>query len=140
MRILHIAPSIDDREAEALAHYRASQERIQAQEVEPSSPRRPAPRRDTSAETDHVGQPMPRGSRLPERENAAVPTLVRYTVQRGDTLRGIADWFYGDRSHWRTIYAANGSTIRDPQAIEAGLVLRIPVLNISRQEGGKPLA
>lgn len=93
-----------------------------------------------SAEHDHIGQPIPRGSRLPDRENAAAPTLVRYTVQRGDTLRGIADWFYGDRSHWRTLYAANRSTIHDPQAIEAGLVLRVPVLKIPQQEGNKPLA
>lgn len=140
MRILRIGANIDEREAEALAHYRASQQRLQAQEATPSSPRRPTQPRDASAAGDHVGRPMPRSSRLPDRENAAAPTLVRYTVQRGDTLRGIADWFYGDRSHWRTLYAANRSTIRDPQAIEAGLVLRIPVLNIPRQDGGKPLA
>ncbi len=140
MRIIRIGGDIDDREAEALAHYRAAQQQVQAQETAPTSSRRPAPSREASAESDHVGWPVPRGSRLPDRENAAELTLVRYTVQRGDTLRGIADWFYGDRSHWRTIYDANGSTIRDPQAIDAGLVLRIPVLNIPRQDGSKQLA
>lgn len=30
MRILHIGANIDDREAEALAHYRASQQRLKA--------------------------------------------------------------------------------------------------------------
>ena len=51
---------------------------------------------------------------------------VSYTVQQGDTLSGIAEWFYGDRSGRRDIYAANRSTIRDPQSLEAGTVLKIP--------------
>ena len=51
---------------------------------------------------------------------------VSYTVQPGDTLSGIAEWFYGDRSRRRDIYAANRSTISDPQSLEAGTVLKIP--------------
>ena len=98
-----IHSNIDDREAEALAHYHASQQ--QAQE-------RPEPTRQREAVTS-----------------------VTYAVHRGDTLRGIAEWFYGDPSRWREIYAANRSTLRDPQEIEAGMVLRIP-----RQGGSKPLA
>jgi nucleoid-associated protein YgaU len=136
MRILRIGADIDDREAEALAHYRASQQQVQTQETAAPSPRRSERRREASAEHDHVGRPMPRGSRLPDRESAdAAPTSVTYTVQRGDTLRGIAEWFYGDRSRWLIIYAANRSTIRDPLAIEPGMELLIP-----RQSGGKPLA
>jgi nucleoid-associated protein YgaU len=132
--------TLDVKEAEALAHYRAAQQAMQAPKNDGPSPHPSDGPIQTSTERDVVGRPMPRGSRLPDRDNAAEPTLVRYTVQRGDTLRGIADWFYGDRSHWRTIYEANGSTIRDPQAIDAGLVLRIPVLNIPRRDGSKQLA
>ncbi len=136
MRILHIGANIDDREAEALAHYRASQQRIQAQEATPSSPRRPAPRREASAETEHVGRPVPRGSRLPERERRdPTPTSVTYTVQRGDNLHGIAEWFYGDPGRWLLIYAANRSQIDDPLAVPPGTELIIP-----RQGGRKPLA
>ena len=92
-----IRSNIDDREAAALAAYRASQQQAQT---------RQEPR-----------QTEPSGS-------------VSYTVQPGDTLSGIAEWFYGDRSRRRDIYAANRSTIRDPQSLEAGTVLRIP------REGG----
>ena len=143
MRLIH--SDIDQREAAALAHYRAAQQQqkqqqqqqqTQVQQVAPPSPRQPAPRREASAERDHVGRPMPRGSRLPERESRdAAPTWVTYTVQQGDTLRGIADWFYGDRSRWLAIFAANRSAIPDPLALEAGTELIIP-----RQGRSKPLA
>jgi hypothetical protein len=49
-----------------------------------------------------------------------------YTVQRGDTLSGIAHWFYGDSSEWLKIYAANRETIRDPDNLLPGQVLRVP--------------
>ena len=136
MRILHIGASIDDREAEALARYRDSQQRVQTQETAPPPPRRPASRREVSAETDHVGRPLPRGSRLPERKSAdTTNTSISYTVQRGDNLHGIAEWFYGDPGRWLVIYAANRSTISDPLAIEPGTELIIP-----RKGGSKPLA
>ncbi|HEV8241629.1 MAG TPA: LysM peptidoglycan-binding domain-containing protein [Thermoanaerobaculia bacterium] len=134
-----IPSNLDDREAAALAHYRASQQQIQTQtqEAAPTSPpRRRAPSREASPQRDHVGQPLPRGSRLPEpARRDASSTAVTYTVQRGDTLRGIADWFYGDRSLWLAIFAANRSTISDPLALEPGTELTIP-----RQQRGQPLA
>ena len=136
MNILHIGASIEEREAEALAHYRASQQRMQTQEAAPSSPRRPAPRREASAEGDHVGRPVAAGSRLPEREHRdTAPTSVTYTVQRGDNLHGIAEWFYGDPGRWLLIYAANRSQIDDPLAVAPGTELIIP-----RQSRSKPLA
>lgn len=104
-----IRNNIDEKEAAALAHYHASQQQAQAPQ-EPTRQREPMRQRE------------PGGS-------------VSYTVQPGDTLRGIAEWFYGDRSCARAIHAANRSTIRDPQSLEAGTVLRIP-----RDGGGKPLA
>ena len=99
-----IRSNIDDKEAAALAHYHASQQQVQAPQ-EPMRQREPLRQREASSS-------------------------VSYTVQPGDTLSGIAEWFYGDRSRRRDIYAANRSTIRDPQSLEAGTVLRIP------REGG----
>ena len=99
-----IRSNIDDREAEALARYHALQQQTQA----PQESARP---RESSRQPESSGS-------------------VSYTVQPGDTLSGIAEWFYGDRSRRRDIYAANRSTIRDPQSLEAGTVLKIP------REGG----
>jgi nucleoid-associated protein YgaU len=89
-----------------------------------------------SAQRDYAGQPLVPGSRLPDRQGSdAERAPVAYTVQRGDTLRGIADWFYGDRDRSQALYAANRSTIGDPGDLEPGTILRIP-----REGGAKPLA
>jgi nucleoid-associated protein YgaU len=99
-----------------------------------SSPSSAAPSPAPSAQRDHVGQALPRGSRLTDLQSSSSEPIT-YTVQRGDTLRGIADWFYGDRSLSQEIYAANRSTISDPEQLEPGTMLRIP-----RHGGPTPLA
>ena len=138
MRLIH--SDIDEREAAALAHYHAAQQQQKQQQTQVQqatttpSTRRPAPRREAAPVHDHVGRPMPRGSRLPERQTRdAGPTWVTYTVQQGDTLRGIADWFYGDRSRWLAIFAANRSAVPDPLALQPGTELIIP-RNRGRQQ------
>ena len=111
MRFIRI-DNLDAREAEALAQYRASQQASQ--------------------------QPVPAtgAARPPSRDvTATEPAAVSYTVQRGDTLRGIAEWFYGDPDHWRIIHAANRPALRDRQALEEGMTLTIP-----RQGDSKTLA
>jgi nucleoid-associated protein YgaU len=55
-----------------------------------------------------------------------------YTVQKGDTLRSIAQLAYGDDSRpaWEGIYNENREVIRtDPYRIQPGQVLSIPPLN-----------
>jgi LysM repeat protein len=49
-----------------------------------------------------------------------------YTVQPGDTLRGIALRFYGDAEQYSLIQAANN--IQNPNMIAVGMVLQIPDL------------
>lgn len=49
----------------------------------------------------------------------------RYTVKKGDTLRKLADRFYGSPGKWQLIAKANG--IKKPgAALKPGRVLRIP--------------
>jgi nucleoid-associated protein YgaU len=52
--------------------------------------------------------------------------MVQYTVVAGDTLRRIAQRFYGDESQWPRIFEANRDQISDPDQISVGWVLRIP--------------
>ena len=127
----------DAKEEIALARHRESQSAEEtSHSTETSSPSSAAPSPAPSAQRDHVGQPMPRGSRLPERESSSSELgSITYTVQRGDTLRGIADWFYGDRSRSEEIFAANRSAIHDPEQLEPGTVLCIP-----RHGGATPLS
>jgi nucleoid-associated protein YgaU len=51
----------------------------------------------------------------------------QYEVQSGDTLRTIADGFYGDADLWNRLFEANRDQIIDPNRIFPGQVLRVPV-------------
>ena len=54
------------------------------------------------------------------------PEATFYTVQRGDTLSGIARDHYGDASAYPRIFEANRPMLKDPDKIYPGQVLRIP--------------
>lgn len=49
-----------------------------------------------------------------------------YTVKSGDTLSKIAKEAYGDASKYPVIFEANKPTLKDPDEIYPGQVLRIP--------------
>jgi nucleoid-associated protein YgaU len=129
--------TIDSKEELALAHYRETQRAEESSDsTVTTTPPSASPQPAQESQRDHVGQPLPRGSRLREPQSSGSQSAsVTYTVQPGDTLRGIADWFYGDRSRSLALYAANRSTIRDAENLEPGTVLRIP-----RHGGATPLA
>lgn len=49
-----------------------------------------------------------------------------YTVERGDTLSGIARQFYGDSSMADVLFEANRDRIEDPDRLTPGQELRVP--------------
>ena len=49
-----------------------------------------------------------------------------HIVQRGETLWGISQKYYGDGKGWNKIYAANRNRIRDPKDVPTGTKLIIP--------------
>ena len=53
-------------------------------------------------------------------------TVEFYTIQKGDTLSGIAKVFYGKASDYPKIFEANREVIKDPDLIYPGQVIRIP--------------
>ncbi len=53
-------------------------------------------------------------------------TIEFYTIQKGDTLSGIAKKFYGKASDYPKIFEANREVIKDPDLIYPGQVIRIP--------------
>ena len=56
-----------------------------------------------------------------------IPDPVRLvTVQRGDTLSGLALTHLGDAHRWPEIHALNSARIADPDQIDVGWVLRLP--------------
>lgn len=62
------------------------------------------------------------------------PTVQTYTVVGGDSLSKIAKKFYGDASKWREIFEANRDRISDPDLIQIGQVIKIPVEEHSSKE------
>lgn len=57
---------------------------------------------------------------------APAPQAQSYTVVAGDSLWKISKKVYGDGSKWKTIFQANTDTIKNPDVIHPGQVLRIP--------------
>jgi LysM repeat protein len=57
---------------------------------------------------------------------AAAPSAQTYTVAAGDTLSKISKQFYGDANKYMKIFEANRDTLKDPNLIQPGQVLKIP--------------
>jgi nucleoid-associated protein YgaU len=57
---------------------------------------------------------------------AAAPAPRTYTVAAGDNLSKIAKKFYGDANQWKRIFEANRDTLKNPDLIHPGQVLKIP--------------
>ena len=50
-----------------------------------------------------------------------------YTVEVGDTLSKISKQFYGEASLYMNIFEANRDKLKDPNKIQPGMQLRIPI-------------
>ena len=73
---------------------------------------------DTTAQVVSQSSPQP-----------AAPAATSYTVARGDTLSAIAKKHLGNANAWREIFEANRDTLKDPDKIQPGQVLKIPARN-----------
>lgn len=65
----------------------------------------------------------------PEAQEPVVASsqFEEYTVQKGDTLQKISQKFYGTTKRWYKLYEANKDTLKAPDKIIPGRVIRIPV-------------
>ena len=52
-----------------------------------------------------------------------------YTIEKGDTLSGIAQRFYGKARYWRQIHEANRATIENPDRIYPGDTIVLPAID-----------
>lgn len=83
----------------------------------------PAPSASTPAPS--ASTPEPSKSTPAPSSSGTISADGTYTVQRGDTLYGIAKKLLGNGSRWIDIYALNSATIKDAKQIFAGQVLHI---------------
>jgi tetratricopeptide (TPR) repeat protein len=70
----------------------------------------------------------PQGDAAPKPARPAAAAAGRHhTVARGDTLFSLAQKYYGSRSRWRDIYAANRDTLPSEKTpLKIGMDLKIP--------------
>ena len=73
---------------------------------------------------------------LMPRPAAAQASGPVYIVQSGDTLWSIAanPHVFGDATKWRKLFSANQDIMKSPDAIRAGMTLRVPRGAASRSE------
>lgn len=57
-----------------------------------------------------------------------------YTIQRGDTLSHLALKYLGDQYKWQTIYAVNKETMKNPNFLYIGQIVKIPAGKSPRSE------
>jgi len=72
-------------------------------------------------------------------DRQAEATFIEHTVQRGDTLWGIAAHYYGTGARWRVLRAANftNDAALEVYPLKSGMRLRVPAfpMKISPQDG-----
>ncbi len=89
--------------------------------IEPVAPP-PAP-----APVPVVVEPVPVAVSAPAPAPAPAPVADRtYTVCKGDTLQKISEQFFGTTRRWPDIFWANQDTLKSPDVIRVGQVLKIP--------------
>ena len=99
------ADEIDPTTARVLA-------RAEAPVAVPAAP--PAPERPESA------APAPTPRPAPSPSDVVVGAVQTHHVERGNTLWGISQRFFGDGSRYAVIFSANSAQIRDPNLIYPG--------------------
>jgi len=57
-----------------------------------------------------------------------------YKVVKGDTLQKISKKFYGTTKNWLMLYEVNSDTLKKPDAIFTGQVLKIPEIKTVSQD------
>lgn len=73
---------------------------------------------------DELKVEVPKAAAAPA---SRAPKVEFYTVEKGDTLSGIAERYYGKASDYPRIFKANQGIIEDPDLIFPGQKIRIPL-------------
>lgn len=89
----------------------------------PISLAREVPPPPATVQSGPVQQPI---RALPTKPTAPSTANRRHLVVKGDTLFSLAQKYYGNRSRWRDIYAANQDLLPSENSLRLGMEIRIP--------------
>jgi hypothetical protein len=92
---------------------------------------RPEPAAPPASEPAPLSRPQPQYQIIEvvrHHNNIILEGAVRYMVQPGDILSGIAKRFYQDGSYYPLIMMASDDVVQDPDKIEPGMILTVPDL------------
>lgn len=60
-------------------------------------------------------------------QGGKVSKIIEYRVEKDDTLQKISKKFYDSYSKWPKIYEANKAKIKNPDFLQPGIVIEIPI-------------
>lgn len=64
--------------------------------------------------------------------------IATVTIGKGDRLTLLAEKYYGHKDYWVYIFEANKSVIKNPDAVSAGMKLKIPKLGSDKVDVNNP--
>lgn len=73
----------------------------------------------------------------PAWEGQKEQALEDYTIQKGDTLQKVSQKYFGTTKRWREIYELNRDTLKGPDKIRVGQVIKVPAEKL--KEGAENL-
>ena len=119
--------NVIEKAREAAERAREEAERDQAATPRHLKPATPKPGNPLTAdERDELEALRDRVEDLEQQGQPQAQSQRSYTVQPGDSLRAIAQRYYGDEMQWQRIYQANRDKIQNPDLIHPGQEFIIP--------------
>ena len=82
---------------------------------------------DLSDESEQMLETLDLREKAVRQAGGPSSSVVEYTIQKDDTLQKISKKFYDSYSKWPRIYELNKNVISDPDRIQPGTVIQIPM-------------
>jgi nucleoid DNA-binding protein len=105
----------------------------------PQKPKANAEKKEkTSAATAESADKKDNKTTAAPAKPASGEIIATVTIGKGDRLTLLAEKYYGHKDYWVYIFEANKSVIKNPDAVSAGMKLKIPKLGSDKVDVNNP--